>query len=96
MELTKHFAAGIAMGLLLAACAGASFPYKYYGVDLIDQKLLGPTPADDLSLLAECSPTAANAAPCTGMLTDAFLALKQDYLDKENQLNNCQQALAAK
>jgi hypothetical protein len=93
MAMNKHFLAGMLMGLGLAACAGASFPYKYYGLDLKDQKLLGPTTADDLSLAASCDATATNQSPCVAMLSDAFLSLKQDYLDIQNQLNTCQQQL---
>jgi len=96
MELTKHFAAGIGIGLCLAACAGASFPYHYYGVDLSDSLLRGPSAADDLSLSATCLPTASDAAPCTGMITSAFLALKQDYINTKNELSDCQRSLAVK
>lgn len=96
MELTKHFAAGIGMGLLLAACAGAQFPYKYYGVNLATDTLQGPTPADDLGLITQCTANPSDGSPCTAMLTDAFLALKQDYINTKNELNNCQQNLAAK
>ena len=95
MELTKHFAAGIAMGLMLAACAGVSFPYHYYGLDLKDQKLLGPTIQDDVDL-AVCDATSADQSPCTAMMTSDYMALKQDYLNTKNQLNDCQQNLAAK
>lgn len=96
MELTKHFAAGIALGLLLAACAGAQFPYKYYGVNLNAETLQGPTPADDLGLVSTCAANSSDASPCTGMLTSQFLALKQDYINKANELETCQQQLAAK
>jgi hypothetical protein len=92
--MNKHFIAGVCLGIGLMACA-AAFPYKYYGLDLKDQKLLGPTPADDLPL-SDCDATASNAAPCVGMMSDAFLALKQDYLDIQNQLNDCQHQLARK
>ncbi len=96
MVLTKNFAAGIGVGLMVAACAGVQFPYKYYGVDLVDQKLLGPTAVDDLSLLTECSATATDASPCSAMLTSQMLALKQDYISTKEQLISCQQQLAAK
>ena len=42
MAMNKHFLAGMLMGLGLAACAGASFPYKYYGLDLKDKSSLVP------------------------------------------------------
>ena len=95
MELNKHFACGLLLGLGLAACAGASFPYHYYGVDLKDGKLLGPTSQDDLDL-AVCDATSSDASPCTAMMTSDYLALKQEYLSLENQLNDCQQQVASK
>jgi len=96
MVLTKQFGIGLLLGLSLAACAGASFPYKYYGVDLAGGALRGPTVQDDLPLAATCDATSANDSPCTAMLTADFLTLKQAYLDQEVQLNNCQQSLASK
>jgi hypothetical protein len=95
LELSKHFIAGLGLGLLLAACAGASFPYHYYGIDLSDSLLKGPTTQDDLSLSATCMPTSGDASPCTGILTSEFLALKQDYINTKNELNSCQQKLVA-
>lgn len=96
MVLTKQFAIGMLLGLCLMACAGASFPYKYYGLDLAGQALRGPTAGDDLPLAATCDATASDASPCTAMLTADFLTLKQAYLDQQVQLNNCQQSLATK
>lgn len=93
MAVRRALCAGILIGLLLAACAGATFPYKYYGVDLVDSALLGPTPKDDLKFEV-CAVTATDKSPCTAMMTDVFLAMKQDYLDKANQLNDCQHKLS--
>lgn len=91
----RSFAVGVLSGILLAACAGATFPYKYYGIDMKDGKLLGPTAQDDLAL-SVCDATASNQSPCVGMMSDAFLSLKQDYLDTQTQLIACQHQLAAK
>lgn len=85
----------VLLGLCLAACAGATFPYKYYGIDVSDSVLHGPTAKDDVSF-SECLPTATDQSPCTGMMSDIFLAMKQDYLDKSNQLIECQKQLAIK
>lgn len=93
MGLTnKRFAVGVLVGLCLAACAAATFPYKYYGLDVANSMLLGPTPADDLAL-SSCLPSAIDKSPCVGMFSDAFLKLKQDYLDTKNQLISCQHQL---
>lgn len=91
----RSFAIGVLSGLFLAACAGATFPYHYYGIDLKDGKLLGPKPADDLDL-AVCNAIPSNASPCIAMLSDSFLSLKQDYMEIQNQLNACQHQLAVK
>lgn len=88
----KELIIGILIGLSLAACAGATFPYKYYGVDLADSKLLGPTKPDDLEFEV-CAVTATDKSPCTAMMTDVFLAMKQDYLDCKNQLSDAQHRL---
>lgn len=91
--LARSFGVGILFGLMLAACAGATFPYKYYGIDLEDSKLLGPKPSDDVEL-AVCKATAGNQAPCVAMMSDEFLSLKKDYMDAQNQLSACQHQLA--
>lgn len=95
MGLTKQFALGLLLGLSLAACAGATFPYHYYGVDLKNAKLLGPTASDDVEL-SVCQATASDQSPCTAMLTADYLTLKGDYLNTKNELIACQQQLAGK
>lgn len=92
--VTKQFAIGVLLGLSLAACAGATFPYKFYGVSLEQDKLLGPTPADDISLSLNCHWTNADASPCVAMLDGVFYAMKQDYLDTKNKLIACEHQLA--
>lgn len=87
--MTKELTIGILLGFSMAACAGLSFPYKYYGLDVPGGSLRGPTPADDVSL-SVCLATSSDAAPCTVMLSDQYLALKQDYLTTKQQLINCQ------
>lgn len=84
------FLCGLLFGVMVTACASAVFPYKYYGLDLKDQRLTGPTSSDDLDL-AVCNSTAVDQAPCTAMMTDAFLALKKSYKDLQNELIACQQ-----
>lgn len=85
----KGFIAGACMGFLLAACA-SEFPYKYYGLDLKAQKLRGPTAVFDIDL-SVCNATANDDAPCTAMMTDAFLQMKKAYKDMQAQLIACEQ-----
>lgn len=87
----KGFVAGMFFALLLVGCAGFKWPYKYYGLDAADYqgKILGPTPKEDQSF-ENCRPTAANRSPCVILYADAFFALKQDYIDTKNQLQNCE------
>jgi len=94
MRSHSGFAIGVFFGLI-TSCAAVTFPYKYYGLHSdvgYVGKLLGPTAADDLDL-AICSPTLEDMSPCTVMQSAQYLALKQDYLDKVNQLNDCQSQL---
>lgn len=93
--MKRQFAIGVLLGLSLAACAGATFPYKYYGIDLVGQKLHGPTVNDDLDLTV-CDATSIDKSPCTAMMSDAFRALKQDYMDTQNALVACQHQLGEK
>ncbi len=95
MGLTRQFIIGMLFGLCLAACAGATFPYHEYGVDIPDSLLRGPTTQDDLSLTV-CLPNATSQSPCVAMLTDVFEALKTDYIDTKDQLIACQHQLAEK
>lgn len=90
----KWYVTGMAVGVMLAACAGISFPYHYYGLSAAtyaNGKLVGPTPADDLDLM-QCQPSTQNARPCLVMVSTDFLAMKQDYVDTKNQLIACQKA----
>lgn len=89
MGLTKQFTIGVCLGLCLAACAGVSFPYHYYGLDIPGQSLRGPTPTDDVAL-SVCLATATDLSPCTVMLSDQYKALEQDYLTTKQQLIDCQ------
>lgn len=93
--VNKQFAIGVLLGLSLAACAGATFPYKHYGIDLDAQALRGPTPSDDLSL-SVCLATATDKSPCTAMMTEVFDEMELDYRDTKDKLITCQHQLAMK
>jgi hypothetical protein len=91
--LNRSFLAGLALGILLMGCAGASFPTKYYVLDAVDYnkdgRLLGPSEIEDLSF-DRCQPSVSNLHPCVVVFTSDFLALKQDYLDTKNKLISCE------
>lgn len=83
---------GFVLALTLVACAGISFPYKYYGLSAASYengKLMGPMAAQDLDF-ASCQPTKETATPCICMFTKEFLPMKQDYLQTKNALITCQ------
>lgn len=86
------FICGVTFGVLVTACASAVFPYHYYGLNLKDGLLMGPTAADDLPI-AECNATATDASPCSVVKTAAMLELKRDYIDTKNALIACEQQL---
>jgi hypothetical protein len=89
------FICGVTFGILVTACATATFPYHYFGLDLKGEMLRGPTALDDLPL-AECNATATDASPCTVVKAATMLELKRDYIDTKNALIVCQAQLAAK
>lgn len=84
---------GFISGLILSACVGSVFPFKYYTLDAksYEGKLLGPTEDKDL-LLSMCAPSQADKAPCIVLFTSEFLRLKDNYLkcqiDLEDALRN--------
>lgn len=79
------------VGVLLFGCAGASFPYRYYGLDAqsYDGWLRGEKPEDDLKL-GECMPNDSDKSPCVVFKTDAMLRMKQEYQDMELRLRKCE------
>lgn len=83
---------GFVIGFLVVSCAGLSFGYKFYGLQVAhydDGTLLGPKAADNLPFTV-CEPTAADKAPCIVMLSAEFNRLKADYMDTKQKLNECQ------
>lgn len=85
---------GFGACLLLVGCAGASYPYKYYGLAAasFQGSLVGPEPKDDVDL-KKCEPTSANARPCIVIFTDVFLRAKEDYLNQQNRIIDLERQL---
>lgn len=91
------FIAGCVFGMVLIACSTTNpFPYNYYGVDLKDQKLLGPTSGAYPDLPLEvCDPTQTSFAPCMAMLSTTLEQLKSNYENIQNELIECQKKVAS-
>ena len=80
---------GFISGLILSACVGSVFPFKYYTLDAksYEGNLLGPTADKDL-LLSMCSPTQGDKAPCIVLFTSEFLRLKDAYIKCQIDLDD--------
>ena len=87
----NRFSLGLFLGVLLAGCASATFPYKYYYVDGVTSPLLGHEPKDDLPA-ATCNKDALGNHTCTVMLKSEYEAMILDYLDLQDKLIQCQRS----
>lgn len=87
----KSFLLGMGFSFLLIGCAGISFPYRFYGLELPSYagKILGPESKYDLDFKV-CEPDQYYKGKCILMLSDAAYALKKDYLDTKQKLIECQ------
>jgi hypothetical protein len=89
----KSFLAGFIFCLIFfVGCA--AFSYRYYGLaDVVYEHgtLLGPKEKDDLPF-SKCAPSGNLKHPCVVMFTKEFMAFKQDYLDTQQKLIDCQKA----
>lgn len=82
----RAFLMGIVAGFFVMGCAGATFAWKYYGMQMAtyDGKLLGPTPADDKDI------STCQGNNCVVMYSRDFYAVKQDWLQCHTDLDACQ------
>lgn len=81
----------LGISLLLSGCAGAVFPYKYYGLNAENYSgaLYGPTVREDLNLMT-CAPDDVSRGKCIVILKDEFYRLKNDFLTMRFQLKELQ------
>ena len=89
-----QIAYGVMIGLAVVACAGASFPFRHYGMDIPPEcfdhgKLLGAKPQDDLPF-STCEPDAQDRFKCAVFQAAEFQRLKKSYLDLQAKLAECQ------
>lgn len=82
----RSFIKGLVLGFLISGCAGATFAWKYYGLQMAsyDGKLLDVTPEGDKDL-KECQ-----NYNCVAMFTSDFYSFKQDYVDCKDKLIACE------
>jgi len=76
--------------VLLLGCAG--FTYHYYGLSGVSYEngvLLGPKESDDIPFKM-CEPNNQSKSPCVVMFAKEFFAFKQDYLDLQMKLKECE------
>ena len=85
--MRAEYTATIAL-IAMSSCASA-FPYKWYGIDVDNQKLLGSEPKNDLPLTV-CRPDVPSRGECVVMFTDEFDRLASDYADKAARLKKCE------
>lgn len=83
------FIFGLAIGLVVAACASTSFPYVYYTYDYVNHKLLAKDISGDLDASA-CAPNALEKTPCAVIKYDELNTLIQDYEKMQVDLDGCQ------
>jgi hypothetical protein len=86
----RDFVIGFISCLFLVGCAG--FSYHYYGLSDVSYDhgiLLGPKPKDDLPF-SKCAPTETSKNPCVVMFATDFFQFKQDYLDTQQKLIDCE------
>lgn len=87
----RAFFTGLLLGLLPASCASLPFPYHFYSPAPVSYEgdLLGPTAKDDISFKT-CEPDDKEKSKCVVLTSVEFFRLKQEYLDLEQQLMDCQ------
>lgn len=87
----NHLPMSVAIMTAIASCATPQFTYKWYGIDPIAGKLLGPTPEDDLPL-SLCQGDAQQQGKCAVLFINEFERLKTDYIQISVQLKQCQES----
>lgn len=89
LALSRAFVAGLFCGLLLLGCAG--FSYKHYGLaaSTYEGTLLAPEEKDDIPLKV-CAPDENASGKCIVMIAGEFYRMKQDYLETQKRLIDCE------
>lgn len=84
---------GLVLGFLLAGCVGATFAWRYYGLQIAsyEGKLLEVNPANDADFKI-CAPDENDKGKCVLMVASDFYAMKQDYFDVQNKLIACEKS----
>lgn len=88
--MRKFFCIGLIAGFMLLGCAG--WAYKFYGMEGVVYEhgtLLGPKPQYDLPF-TKCQPNGESKQPCIVIFSKDFYALKQEFLDLQMRLKECE------
>lgn len=80
----NRFYFGFLVACVLWGCAGATFGFKYYGMQFVDfpqGKLLGERPSEDQDF-AKCANNG-----CVVMFSKEFYDMKKEFIDNKNSLS---------
>jgi hypothetical protein len=90
--MVRYMILSVALGLAFASCASFAFNYRYYGLDLEKEALLGPEPQLDQPLTI-CAPGPEAQFPCVVLKEAEFFRLKGDYAEIQERLKACERGL---
>jgi len=76
--------------LALGSCASANFNYKWYGIDPLAGRLLGPTEAQDLPL-DRCQGDELQKGKCSVMFIEEFERMRTEYIQLKVRLRACEE-----
>lgn len=90
MGSMKYFIFGISIGLMVTACAGVVWPYKFYHLsgNNFSGTLLGPKETDDIAF-SECRPVNGKQR-CVVVFYTELQKLVTDYKQTKQALYDCQ------
>lgn len=81
----------LASAVILTFVACASFPYKWYVLDLENSKLRGPKEEDDVQLnFCAMGINGNDGYNCIVFKVEEFRAFRKDYDDKVERLKSCE------
>lgn len=73
----------------VSSCSTPQFNYRWYGLDVDNQKLLGPVPTMDLPITM-CKADEIQKGKCAVFFVDEFDRLRNDYIQMAVRLRECE------
>lgn len=86
--MLRYISVVFGLVFIAASCASA-FPYKWYGLDPTQGKLLGKTEEEDLPLKV-CNPDDIQKGKCVVIFVQEFDRLRSDYAEIKQRLVECE------